>query len=324
MKKVTALILVLVLSLGLVACGTPGSDTDGDKVFKIGILQYAEHGALDQAREGFIAALADNGLVDGETIEIDLQIAQADQSNLQTMSERFVSNKSDLVLAIATSAAVSIAGQTQDIPILFTAVTDPVDAKLVASNEAPGGNVTGTNDMNPVEDQIELLLEFVPDARTIGIVYNSSEPNSVVQADIAIAALEAKGIAVETMTVTSSNDVQQAMQSIVSKVDGIYIPTDNIMATAMPLVSDVAVAAGVPVVCGEESMVLEGGLATVGINYYDLGYQTGLMAVRILKDGADPATMPVESPDSINYTVNGAVADALGIEVPEELKQYIV
>lgn len=322
MKKVLAVLLTAVLALGLAACGE-GGGTNGDKVLKIGILQFAEHGALDQAREGFIAALADNGYVDGENIEIDLQIAQGDQSNLQTMGERFIGNKCDLVLAIATPAAISIAGQTQTIPILFTAVTDPVDARLVSSNEAPGGNATGTNDMNPVTDQIDLLLRFVPDAATIGIVYNSSEPNSVVQAGIAIEALEAKGIATEIQTVTSSNDVQQAMQSIVNKVDGIYIPTDNIMATAMPLVAEVANPAGVPVVCGEESMVLGGGLATVGINYYDLGYQTGLMAVRILRDGADPATMAVESPDSINFTINGDTAAALGIEVPADLQQFV-
>lgn len=323
MKKALAIILAAVLALTLTACGE--TDGDGtDKALKIGILQYAEHGALDQAREGFIAALADNGLVDGDNIEIDLQIAQGDQSNLQTMGERFISNKSDLVLAIATPAAVSFAGQTQDIPLLFTAVTDPVDARLVASNEAPGGNVTGTNDMNPVEDQIDLLLQFVPDAGTIGIIYNSSEPNSVVQADIAAAALQAKGIQVETQTVTSSNDVQQAMQSLVGKIDGLYVPTDNILATAIPLVADIANPAGIPIVCGEYNMVAEGGLATVGINYYDLGYQTGLMAVRILKEGADPATMPVESPKSITFAVNGDTAAALGIEVPEDLQQFII
>lgn len=300
------------------------STEDSGKKYTVGIIQYMDHVALDAAREGFIEALKDNGYVDGENLTIDFQNAQGDQSNLSTISDRFVSNNVDLVLAIATPAAQSIAGKTTEIPILATAVTDFEAAKLVDSNEAPGGNVSGTTDMNPIKEQIGLLAELVPDAKTVGVLYTSSEDNSIVQAKIAKEAIESMGLNYVEVTVTNSNDVQQATQSIVEKCDAIYIPTDNTFASAMPVVHGVTSQSKTPVICGESGMVNNGGLATLGINYRDLGYQTGLMAVKILKGEAAPATMPIESASQFDFAINGTVAEEIGIEIPAELQEYII
>lgn len=323
MKRISAVImaaLMLFAAASLIGCGKTESE---ETHFTIGVIQLTSHAALDAAGEGFLAALADNGYIDGENITIDYQNAQNDQSNLSTISDRFVSANVDLVLAIATSAAQAIAGKTTTIPILATAVTDFVSAKLVDSNEVPGGNVSGTTDMNPIKEQIQLLIQLAPDCKTVGCIYNGGEDNSVLQAGIAKEAIEAAGLGFTEVTVTSTNDVQQAMQSLVGQCDAIYVPTDNTVASAMPIVADVANAALIPVICGESNMVDAGGLATLGVNYYNLGYQTGLMALRILADGEDISTMPVESQTDFDYVVNGEVAKLIGIAIPEELKQYI-
>lgn len=331
MKKYGKLAALLALSVMVVTVGTgcgsaekEDAQASEEKVLNVGIVQYMDHVALDSARQGFVDALSDNGYVDGEKIVIDLQNAQGDQSNLSTISDRFVSNNMDLVLAIATPATQAIAGKTTDIPILGTAVTDYVSARLVDSNEAPGGNVTGTTDMNPIEEQIDLLVQLVPEAKTVGLLYTSSEDNSILQAELAKKAIEAKGLKTVEVTVTNSNDVQQATQSIVSQCDAIYIPTDNVFASAMPVVHGVTSESKTPVICGESGMVNTGGLATLGINYYDLGYQTGLMGVKILKGEAEPATMAIESATGFDFVINGTVAEEIGLTIPEDLQQYVV
>jgi putative ABC transport system substrate-binding protein len=202
-------------------------------------------------------------------------------------------------------------------------VTDYVVAKLADSNEAPGGNVSGTTDMNPVKEQIDLLVKLVPDAKTVGVLYNSSEDNSILQAKMAKEAVETIGLSYVEVTVTNTNEVQQATQSIVDKCDAIYIPTDNTFASSMPVVHGVTSQSKTPVICGESGMVKSGGLATLGINYYDLGYQTGLMAIKILKGEAEPSSMPIESASGFDFAINGKVADEIGIEIPDDLKEYI-
>jgi putative ABC transport system substrate-binding protein len=330
MKKAIKTTILLTLSALMVVMGTAcggtqkeESQTNESKVYNIGIVQYMDHVALDAAREGFVAALADSGYVDGDNIKIDLQNAQGDQSNLSTISDRFVSNKMDLVLAIATPATQAIAGKTTEIPILGTAVTDYVVARLVDTNDAPGSNVTGTTDMNPIKEQIDLLVKLVPDAKTVGVLYTSSEDNSILQAGLAKEAIEKLGLNYVEVTVTNSNDVQQATQSIVDQCDAIYIPTDNVFASAMPVVHGVTSVSKTPVICGESGMVDNGGLATLGINYYDLGYQTGLMGVKILKGEAEPATMPIESATKFDFAINGTVAEEIGLTIPEDLQQYV-
>jgi putative ABC transport system substrate-binding protein len=336
MKKSRTLALLLLFAMILALAGCSGTAaatptptaaptaTPEPASIKIGIVQYVEHPALDASREGFIAALKDNGYEDGKNITLDVQNAQADQSNLKTISQRFVSNEDDLILAIATPAAQSVASETTTIPILGTAITDYTVAKLVNSDEAPGGNVTGTTDMNPIEDQIKLMQKLVPDVKTVGLLYTSSEDNSVLQAELVKEACDALGLTVVEGTVTSSNEVQQVTQSIVGKVDAIYIPTDNTFASAMPIVSQITTEAKVPTICGESNMVLGGGLATLGIDYYNLGYQTGLMAVKVLKGEATPATMPVESQTDYAFTINGDVAEAIGLTIPSDLADAVV
>lgn len=344
-SKVLALLLVATMIFALVGCGSnstaspspsaspsaPASaspseapSASAEKVLKIGVLQFVEHPALDASREGFVQALADNGYVDGQNITLDIQNAQADQANLQTISQRFVNNQEDLILAIATPAVQSIAAETTTIPVLGTAVTDYVGAKIVTSNEAPGGNVSGTTDMNPIKEQVDLLVKLVPDVKTVGLLYTSSEDNSVIQANLVKEACAALGLTVVEATVTNSNDVQQVTQSLVGKVNAVYIPTDNTFASAMPIAAEILNEAKIPTICGESNMVLGGGLATLGINYYNLGYQTGLMAVKILKGEATPASMPIESQKDYDFTINGDVAEAIGLTIPADLTDSVV
>lgn len=321
MKKLIALTLSAIMALSVVGCSSGGKEED-NKV-KIGILQQLEHVALDNAREGFVKALEDNGYVDGENLVLDIQNAQSDQSNLSTMSDRLVNEKNDIILAIATGAAQSVAGKTKDIPILITAVTDPVDAGLAESMEKPNTNVSGTSDASPIKEQIELMLRLKPDTKVVGLMYTSSEDNSVLQINQVKAILDDMNLEYVEQTVTNSNDVQQAAQSIVKKCDAIYIPTDNVLASSMAIVGSEAVREKVPVICGESGMVMSGGLATLGIDYYNLGYQTGEMAIRIL-NGEDITTMQIETQKDYSYTINGDMADALGITIPAELQQYVV
>lgn len=306
------------------ATAEPTAAPEEAKTYSIGIVQIVEHAALDAARDGFIQALADNGLVEGENVTFDVQNAQGDQSTLSTIGDRFVSANVDMILAIATPSAQTMASKTTTIPILGTAVTDYEVAKLVNSNEVPGGNVSGTSDMNPIADQVALIFELYPDAATIGCIYNSGEDNSVLQAGIAKEAIEAAGKSYVEVTVTSTNDVQQAMQSLVTQCDAIYIPTDNTVASAMPIVAEVANTAMIPVICGESNMVAAGGLATLGINYYDLGYQTGLMALKILLEGADISTMPIEFATGFDAAFNGETAAAIGLTIPEKYQSAIL
>ncbi|WKY47276.1 ABC transporter substrate-binding protein [Eubacteriaceae bacterium ES3] len=323
-KKLLAVFLLSALAIFGAGCSSESADDASTSDITVGIIQYVDHVALDAARDGFIDGLADNGYVDGDNITIDLQNAQADQSNLATISDRFISNNVNLILAIATPAAQSIAGKTTEIPILGTAITDYESARLVDSNEAPGGNVSGTTDMNPIAEQIDLLVKLVPDAKTVGVLYTSSEDNSVVQAEIAKQAIEALGLNYVEVTVTNSNDVQQATQSIVSQCDAIYIPTDNVFASAMPQVRSITAESKTPVIVGESGMVESGALATLGINYYDLGYQTGIMGAKILSGEAETATMPIESSENFDFVINGEVADEIGITIPEDMQQYVI
>lgn len=320
-SKVLVALLSVVLAVTLTGC-VKKDKTSGDATFSIGIIQYVEHQALDASREGFLAALAASGYNVGQEIQVDYQNAQGDQANLSTIGDRFVGKKVNLILAIATPAAQSVAGKTTQIPILGTAITDYEVARLVNSNEVPGGNVSGTTDMNPIKEQIDLLVRLAPAAQTIGLLYTSSEDNSVLQAQIAKQAIHDLGLNYVEVTISNSNEVQQATQSIVNRADAIYIPTDNIFASAMPVVCGVASQSKTPVVCGESGMVAAGGLATLGINYYDLGYQTGLMAVRIIK-GENIASMPIESAQEFDFTINDRIAQEIGVEIPADLGKYV-
>ncbi len=321
--KGVAMAAIAAMSMGMLAGCGGGGDTqqDGAEVYKVGVVQLVQHGALDQANQGMIDGLAANGFVEGENLKIDQQNAQNDQSNLQNIAQTFVSNESDIILAIATPAAQVMASATEEIPIVGTAITSFTDAKLVESDEAPGTNVTGTSDMNPIEAQVNLLLQLVPDAKVIGTIYTSSETNSQVQIDILEQVAAEKGLTVESRSISTVNDIQQAAQSLAGEVDALWLPTDNNIASAMPQVVGVTDEAGLVTICGEESMVRAGGTATYGFSYYQLGYNAGVMAAQILSGEGEPATMPVQymAEEDCVAIVNTDAVKMLGIEVPAEL-----
>lgn len=308
----------LAVSVGLVAgCGADKA-ADGNKTYNIGVVQLVEHGALDVANKGFVDGLASKGFKDN--VKFDQQNAQADQSNLQNIAQRFVNNRVDLICAIATPAAQTMANATTTIPIVATAVTDYEQARLVVSNREPKGNVTGTTDMNPIKEQIDLMLRLAPNTKTIGTIYSSSEVNSQRQIEVMKAYAESKGLTVLEATVSTVNDIQQAAQSLVGKADAIYIPTDNVMASAVPTLVAITDAAKIPVICGEANVVKAGALATLGVDYYKLGFQTGEMAADILAGKAKPAEMPIQSLKEMTLTINAKSAEKLGIEIPADLK----
>lgn len=325
-KKMLAMVLVAALACSsLAGCGTKdtkeSANTSAKKdVIKIGVCQLIQHEALDASYKGFVDGLKEAGYVDGDNIKIDYQNAQGDQSNCTTIATKLVNNNNDLILAIATPAAQACVNATKDIPILVTAVTDPASSGLVKSNDAPGGNVTGTSDLTPVKEQMELLTQLDPTAKKVAILYCSSESNSTIQAKMAADAAKDLKLTTVDATVSNSNDIQQVVQSLVGKVDAIYAPTDNIIANGMATVTMVANANNLPVICGEEGMVNKGGLATYGINYYDLGKQTAAQAVKILKKESKPADMPIEYQKDFKLTINKDVASKLGIKIPAELE----
>lgn len=314
--------LALMLALGVLAgCGSEKKSESGSdsKMVTVGIAQLVEHGALDAANKGFVAGMAAAGFKENENVKYDRQNAQADQSNLQNIAQRFVSNKVDLICAIATPTAQTMANATKDIPIVATAVTDYEVAKLVASANAPKGNVTGTSDMNPIGEQLELLLKIAPQTKNIGTVYSSSEVNSQLQVDVLKKLAAAQGINVVEATVSTVNDIQQAAQSLLGKVDAVYVPTDNVMASAMPTLVAVTDEGKLPVICGESDPVRAGGLATLGIDYYKLGEQTGSMAAAILSGKATPATMPIQVQKEFKVVVNESAAQRNGITIPQDI-----
>ncbi|EEV39523.1 ABC transporter substrate-binding protein [Enterococcus casseliflavus EC20] len=315
MKKWITTGLLTASLLALAACGESSNtseENDGTKT--VGVLQLVEHGSLNAAYEGFKEGLAEAGYTEGENLTIEYQNAQNSQDNLKSMSERLVNASPDLLLGIATPAAVSLANETTDTPIVVTAVTDLVGAKLADSNEEPGHNITGTSDMVPIEQQINLLLSIVPDAKTIGIMYNAGEANSKIQADLAEEALKAAGVDVKVLTANTTNDVQQVTTSLAKDVDGIYVPTDNTFASAAAIVGEVAKETKTPIVAGSVEQVDDGALATYGIDYKSLGIQTGKLAAKILDGDAEPATTPVETADNLELVVNEEMAAALGID----------
>ena len=286
---------------------------------KIGVLQLIEHNALDSAYKGFVDGLKEAGYEDGKNIIIDYQNAQGEQANCITIGQKFINDKSDLILAIATPAAQAIANMTKDIPILITAVTDPADSKLVADNNAPGGNVTGTSDLTPVEAQIELLKEIIPNVKTIGLLYCSSEQNSVFQINIAKKKLDAMGIKYIDIAISNLNEIQQVIQNVIGKVEAIYTPTDNMIANGMATVALMTEPAKLPVICGEGGMTMLGGTATYGINYYELGKLTSTQAVSILKGGKKTSEMPIEYLQKFDLVVNTNMIESIGLTIPESL-----
>lgn len=321
MRTNRALALIgAVAASALVLSGCSGSDDASEKteVLNIGINQLVQHPALDATAEGFKQAFIDAGYVEGETVNFDEQNANGEQGTALSIAQNFASSDLDLVFAIATPAAQATAQAVTDVPVLFSAVTDPEAADLVESNEAPGANVTGTSDLASIPDQFELLQELVPDAKNVGIVYSSGEVNSEVQVAAAEEAGKDLGISIKTQTITTANDIQQAVTAL-GDVDAIYVPTDNMVVAGISSLIGVAEDQQIPVIGAESGTVEGGAVATLGIDYTKLGQQTGEMALKVLEDGADPAEMPVESAKEFTYVVNPEAAKRQGVEIPAEI-----
>lgn len=321
-KKCLALILCLAIAFCFASCGSSSGDSGDAEKLKIGIIKFGEFTALTNATQGFIDGLAEAGYVDGENITIHELSAAAETGNCPTIADTLINENSDLILAVATPAASAVKEKTTTIPVLFTAVTDPAASGLVESNDAPGANLTGTSDMNPVSQQIALGKQLIPDAKTVAIMYCSSESNSKVQADLAAAAIEEQGMKSVVKTISAIDEAKSAIESLKGQVDFIYIPTDNTLADGMTSVSMAANECGLPTIVGESGMVGNGALATFGINYYELGKTTAEMAVKILKGEATPGELPVEyqtSEDILEIAVNTDTAEKLGITIPEDI-----
>lgn len=317
LRQALSLLIALFLIISLSACGGK------NKTLKIGIVQLIEHKALNAAYEGIIEALEEGGFVDGDTVEIDLQNAQGDQSNLKAIADRFVGNQVDLIFAIATPAAQSMAASTSSIPIVGTAITDYEAAKLVDTNEKPGRNVTGSSDMNPIAEQLDLILELMPNLERLGVLYNASEINSEIQVQILKELADAKGLPLDIQSLASLNDVQQVITPMLSRVGAFYLPTDNLLASSIPLVTGLTKEAKLPVFAGERYMVESGAFASLGIDYKALGKQAGEMGRVILEGLGKPQAMPIQWLENFQLSLRVNEAQDYGIVLSEALLDSI-
>ncbi|QIZ09521.1 ABC transporter substrate-binding protein [Priestia megaterium] len=321
-KKVKVLSIALAGMMLLAGCGSKdkagGSEKEGtDKEFKVGITQFAPHPSLDAATEGFKKALKDKGI----KVSYDEQNAQADMNNTQTIANNFVGDKVDLIFANATPSATAALNATKDIPIIFTSVTDPVGAGLVEAFDKPGKNITGTTDNHP--EATKKTISFITDevkAKNIGVIYNSGEQNSVVQVKEVKKIAEEKGAKLVEVSVSTTAEVKQAAESLVGRVDAIYVPTDNTVVTALDTVIAVANSKKIPLFVGELDSMKKGAVAASGFSYFDLGYQSGLMAADILSGKKKVSEIPVELPNSLKLVINTKAAEAQGLTVNDAWK----
>lgn len=332
MRRVFAAVVVPIVAIALLlsACGQSEPDQSAqpaqpndDQMVKLGITQIVEHPALDQVRKGIVDALAANGYQEGKGLSIDWKSAQGSFDTAMSIAQKYVGDKQDMIVAISTpSAQAAVQATSQEgkqIPVVFAAVTDPLAAGLVSSAEKPGGHVTGTSDQVPMDKQVELIKKFIPDIKKLGVIYNSGEVNAGVQVDMIAQITNSMGIEMVKAGITNGSEVQQGTQSLVGKVDAILIPIDNTVVSAFEGVLAVAQEAGIPVFASDSDTVKRGAVATYGIDYYKMGYQTGEMAARILK-GKDPGSLPVEVSKEVALVVNKKALEAFGLDLSEELK----
>jgi putative tryptophan/tyrosine transport system substrate-binding protein len=323
-KKYQALSFALAGMLMLTGCSSASnSSTDKKdpekKQYTIGLTQFGAHPSLDAATEGFIKALEEQGFKEGDNVTFDVQDAQFDMNNTQTIANNYVGDKVDLIFANATPSAVSALNATKDIPIVFTSVTDPVGAGLVSAFDEPGENITGTSDNHP--DATKTTIDFITQeigAKNIGVVYNSGEQNSEVQVKAVEEFASANGASLVKASVATSADVKQAAESLVGRVDAIYIPTDNTVVSALESVISVANDKKIPLFVGELDSLKKGAVAASGFDYFDLGYDTGLMAAQILKGEKKPSEIPVGLPKTLTMVINKKGAAAQGVEIKPE------
>ena len=319
MKKILAILCALTLVFALCACGNstaPAASTDSATVYNVGVCQLVQHVALDKATEGFVTALTDKL---GDQVKINVQNAAGDSATCATIVGTFVSDEVDLIMANATPALQAAQAATNSIPILGTSITEyGVALDLENFDGKTGSNVSGTSDLAPLDGQADVLAELFPDASTVGILYCSAEANSKYQVETITPFLEAKGYTVKAYTFADSNDVAAVTATACDENDVLYIPTDNTAANCAEAIKNVALPAGVPIVCGEENLCAGCGVATLSISYYDIGYATGLMAYEILANGADVSTMEIQYAPQFTKEYNAANCEALNVTVPAD------
>ncbi|XID95235.1 ABC transporter substrate-binding protein [Paenibacillaceae bacterium WGS1546] len=348
-KWLTTLMLAAATTVAIAGCGSKGNDNGGNAAspsasppasaapsetsgsneeatnYTIAISQIVEHPSLDATREGFLAALKDAGIVEGENLKVDLNIAQGDSTNNLSIAQKIAADKADLALGIATPSALSLAQNVKDFPVLFAAVTDPLADNIVSSLEQPGGNVSGASDTNP--EAIVQLMDFIasefPDVKNVGVVINEGESNAVIMANKAEEALAAHNIKLVRAAASSTSEVKQAAESLVGRVDALYITLDNTVVSAVDSIIQIANDKKIPFFSSDRDTVENGAFATVGFKYFDHGYQVGQMAVEVLKDGKNPGDMPVTVPDKLDLILNLQAAEAQGITVTDAMKDKV-
>ena len=323
-KSIAILLTTLLCATTLTGCNGQSSTTASENTYTIGISQIAPHGSLDNCREGFIAGLASEGFVEGENLKIDYKNAEGESSNATMISETFVSKKYDLIGAIATPTAMAAYNTAlgTEIPVVFTAVSDPVAAGIVASLEEPGTNCTGTSDALPLEEQMQMIRAFLPEAKTIGVLYTTSEVNSLTHLELFEELAPKYNFTIEAIGVSNQSEISLAMDTLVTKCDVINNFTDNNVVNNLDTVLAKAQEAGIPVFGSEEEQVKKGCVAAQNINYFALGEKTGKMAAAILK-GESASTMPVEVISDCQPVANQDALDFYGITVPEEYEPFI-
>lgn len=323
-KRIIILCMLLMSLIMLGACGNSedkagGSSNGGSnkkgKTFKIGATQIVEHPSLDQAYKGFQEALKDAGL----DVEFDLQSAQGEQNNVKTIADNFVADNVDLIFANSTPSALGALQATDQIPILFTSVSDPVGAGIVEAMDQPGDNITGVVDLHPeaIKETVQFIDKYFNGAN-VGLIYNAGEQNSVSQIDAVKEAAEGTSLTLTERTVANTAEVQQAAMTVASEVDVLYIVTDNMVVSALDSVVGVAEDQKIPLIVGEPDSLEKGGFATFGIDYFKIGYRTGEMAVEILKGEKDPSDIPVEYPKEIKLIINKEAAEKQGVKWHDE------
>lgn len=320
-RKLAMLLCSVMIGTVLTGCGSTSSSSSAGssgKMKNVGVVQLVQHDALDSANKGFVDGLKEKGYEEGKNVTFDQQNAQGEQANAQTICKQFADSNKDLIFAIATPAAQAAYNSTKDIPIVFTAVTDPVSAEIAKDWKSSGTNVTGTSDKVPVEDQVKLMKKLLPDTKTIGVIYNTSETNSVVQVDELKSAAEKEGLAVKEIGVTNVNEINQNLASALGEIDVLYTPTDNTVASAYSLVGKLCLDANKPIIGAEEAVVTKGGLATIGIDYYKLGKEAGYKAAEVL-DGKKPSDVEITTLSEMSFTINEDVAKKLNITIPEDI-----
>lgn len=317
LATIIALTVMVVVDLFLTQKEQNNSTNSTEKV-KIGVLQFVTHDSLDEIYKGIKAGLEEGGYTTTENLSIDFMNAEGDQSQVQTMSKKLVDNGNELLIGIATPAAQGLANATTELPIIMGAVTDPVGANLVTDLKNPGGNITGVSDQTPVADTVSLIKEITPDAKTIGVLYSSNEDNSKIQVAEFKAAAEEAGYTVLEYAVASSNELASTVEVASSKVDALFTPVDNTVASAFSTVVSVANKSKTPIFTSVEDMVEGGGIASVTLSQYDLGVATGKMTAKIL-DGANPADTPVQIFNEGTVVVNQKVAKELGITLSDDV-----